>query len=379
MTPTPRPFTVQIPDAALKDLRARVRATRWPAPTPDDGWAVGTDTDVLRRLLDRWGDGYDWRAREAALNELPHFVVDLDGAPVHFLHFRAEEDGALPLLLSHGWPGSFLELTALAERLASPSRHGEAGRASFDVVVPSLPGFGFSAQRPELTDDWSTPELWHRLMTGVLGYARYGAHGGDLGAGITARLARRHGDALAGIHLLAVGEPPDTANPPLSDEEAAFLEQRASWSSSEGAYLHQQQTKPLTLAYGLADSPAGWLAWVVEKLRGWSDCGGDVFTRFDEDEILTWASLYWLTNTIASSFRPYHDHLARPAAPGTTGDVPTAVAVFPHDLVLPPRAWAERIHHVVRYRRFPRGGHFAAYEEPALLAEDVAEFFSALR
>ena len=363
------PFAIAVPDAALDDLRARLERTRWPTPVPADGWELGTETATLRRLVDRWRDGYDWRAHERAMNELPHFVADLDGLPLHVVHLRGTGPDPFPLVLTHGWPGSFLEQLSLGGRLAA---------RSFDVVIPSLPGFAFSAQRPAGSDPWSTPELWHRLMTDVLGYDRYGAHGGDLGAGVTTRLAARHPEAVAGIHLLAVGTPELDDGAQLSAAEREYLRQAARWEREEGAYEHQQQTRPLTLAYGLSDSPIGLLAWLVEKYRAWSDCGGDVSTRFTDDELLTWVSLYWLTNTIAPSFRPYADqHRFRPATPHVT--VPTALAVFPHDLTQPPREWAERSYAITRYTKMPRGGHFAAWEEPDLLADDIAAFFDDLR
>lgn len=375
----PEPFRVAIPDAALADLRARLALTRWPPRIPDDdGWQLGTQPDTLRRLVGRWSGDYDWRTHERAINELPHFTVDLDGAAVHFVHLRGEGPSALPIVLTHGWPGSFLELTALADRLAHPSRYGNDAAHCFDVVIPSLPGFGFSAPRPTRTDPWSTPELWHRLMHDVLGYQRYGAHGGDLGAGVTARLAARHAEAVVGIHVLAVASPAIDDPSTLSDDERAYLHQVEVWQRDEGAYQHQQQTRPLTLAYGLGDSPLGLLAWIVEKLRAWSDCDSDVSTRFTDDDVLTWISLYWFTNTIASSFRPYNDAFVRPArAPGVT--VPTALAVFPHDLAQPPREWAERRNAVTRYTRMPRGGHFPAFEEPDLLAHDITQFYADLR
>jgi pimeloyl-ACP methyl ester carboxylesterase len=215
-------------------------------------------------------------------------------------------------------------------------------------------------------------------MTEVLGYSHYGAHGGDLGAGITTRLAARHADALVGIHLLAVGSPPLEGATELSDAERAYIAQVEAWERDEGAYQHQQQTRPLTLAYGLSDSPVGLLAWIVEKLRAWSDCGGDLSTRFSDDDVLTWVSLYWLTNTISTSLRPYSDFYATPTrTPCVT--VPTGLAVFPKDLSQPPREWAERCYAITRYTAMPRGGHFAAFEEPDLLADDLRAFFADLR
>jgi pimeloyl-ACP methyl ester carboxylesterase len=367
--PEPRPFTIAIPDESLEDLRRRLAATRWPQPIPgSDGWALGTEEATLRQLAARWADGYDWRAAERALNELPQFVVELDGADVHYVHLRGG-DGALPLVLTHGWPGSFVELMGLAARLAE---------RSFEVVVPSLPGFGFSAQRPGPTDTWSTPELWHRLMRDVLGHERYGAHGGDLGAGVSTRLAARHPEAVVGVHLTAVGPPALDDGVELSDAEREHLAQLRRWNRDEGAYMHQQQTRPVTLAYGLSDSPVGMLGWLVEKYRGWSDSHGDLGSRFSDDDVLTWASLYWHTNAIAPSFRPYNDAYAH-AIPTPQVTVPTALAVFPGDLSQPPREWAERTHAIQRYTVMPRGGHFSAWEEPDLLADDVAAFFDGLR
>jgi pimeloyl-ACP methyl ester carboxylesterase len=374
---TPEPFEVSIPESALTDLRGRLALTRWPTPIPAEGWELGSELATMRRLVSRWSGAYDWREQERSMNELPQFRVELDGAFVHFLHYRCEESGALPIVLTHGWPGSFLELTALAERLSRPGAHGAHHDVSFDVVVPSLPGFGFSDQRPGRTDPWSTPELWHRLMIDVLGYERYGAHGGDLGAGVTARLAARHPEAVAGIHLLAVGYPDLGDASSLTADERAYIRQLEQWERDEGAYQHAQATRPLTLAYGLSDSPVGLLAWLVEKLRAWSDSGGDISTRFADDDVLTWVSLYWLTNTIAPSFRPYNDHYARGTATPQVS-VPTSVAVFPHDLAQPPREWVERSYALTRYTRMPRGGHFAAFEEPALLAADIAAFFTDL-
>src|SRR4051794_15688449 len=305
--PQPRPFTIAVPDADIEDLHRRLAATRWPQSIPgSDTWELGTEEATLRRLAARWADGYDWRAAERALNELPHFVVDLDGADVHFVHLRAAgQASSFPLVLTHGWPGSFLELAGLAQRLA---------RRGYDVVVPSLPGFGFSAQRPQRTDPWSTPELWHRLMTDVLGYERYGAHGGDLGSGVSTRLAARHPEAVTGVHLTAVGPPELGEDATLSDAEQAYVAHVAEWNRDEGAYMHQQQTRPLTLAYGLSDSPVGLLGWLVEKYRAWSDSHGELGSRFADDDALTWTSLYWFTNAIAPSFRPYNDgfaHLTR--------------------------------------------------------------------
>jgi pimeloyl-ACP methyl ester carboxylesterase len=369
MPAAPEPFAIAVPQAELDDLRARLALTRWPRPVPGRPWELGTDEATLRRLVARWADGYDWRVHEARMNELPHFTVDLDGAPVHFVHLRSAEPDPLAIVLTHGWPGSFLELADLGRRLAA---------GPFDVVIPSLPGFAFSAQRPDDADAWDTPELWHRLMTDVLGYQRYAAHGGDLGSGVTTRLAQRHPEAVVAIHVLAVGTPHVADAATLTAAERAYVQQAANWERDEGGYEHEQQTRPVTLGYGLSDSPVGLLAWIVEKLRAWSDCDGDLATRFRDDDVLTWTSLYWLTNTIATSLRPYSEFRRHPPGPPAV-TVPTAVAVFPFDLTHPPREWAQRGYAVARYTRMPRGGHFAAFEEPELLGTDITEFLAPMR
>ncbi|MDQ0810665.1 pimeloyl-ACP methyl ester carboxylesterase [Streptomyces sp. B3I7] len=370
---------IRVTDADLEDLRARLRATRWAEPWPLDGWEAGTSAAELRRLVAYWASGYDWRAHEAAVNALPSHFADIGGTPVHYLRYDGEHPGALPIVLTHGWPSTVLELTALAERLAAPSRHGGDARDAFTVVVPSLPGFAFSPQRPTLDGGEQTHDLWHRLMHDHLGFARYAAHGGDLGAGITSRLAEAHPEALVGIHLLAVAAPADHDPASSTPEERAYLASLAAWQAEEGGYLHQQATRPLTLAPALSDSPAGLLSWIVEKYRAWSDCGGDLSTRFSDDFLLTQASLYWFTGTISTSLRPYYEYAHHLTRRVRRVEVPTALAQFPADLSRPPRSWAERTHRLTRHTLMPRGGHFAAHEEPALLADDIVTFFRELR
>jgi pimeloyl-ACP methyl ester carboxylesterase len=374
---------LHVPDADLEDLRARLRGTRWPQPWPpqegDGGWAAGTDAGELRRLVRYWADGYDWRAQEAAINGLPGQVASVDGTAVFYLRFDPEVAGALPIALTHGWPSSFLELTELARRLAAPSRYGGQPGDAFTVIVPALPGFPLSPQRPTLPSATPTHELWHRLMHDELGFSRYAGHGGDLGAGVTSRLAQAHPEAVTGIHLLAVAGPSGYDQAGLTQAERDYLDVAADWFTAEGGYEHEQMTRPKTLSFGLSDSPVGLLAWLVEKYRAWSDCDGDLSRRFSDDFILTQASLYWLTNAISTSFRPYYEHAEGMAVPVTKVTVPTAVAIFPKDLTQPPRSWAERTYNVTRYTLMPRGGHFAAHEEPAMLAADLTEFFRPLR
>ncbi|GAA4602315.1 epoxide hydrolase [Actinoallomurus liliacearum] len=368
-----------VTDAELNDLRSRLLGTRWPPAWPTSGWGAGTDAGELRRLVAYWASGYDWRAHEAEVNALPSHFADIDGTPVHYLRFDGERPGALPIVLTNGWPSSFLELVGLADRLATPSRYGGDAADAFTVIVPSLPGFAFSPQRPSLTDPPQTHELWHRLMHDELGFDRYAAHGGDLGAGVTSRLGEAHPEALVGIHLLAIANPIAYDAAGLTPQEQAYLDSVAAWTAEEGGYQHQQSTRPLTLSFGLADSPAGLLAWIVEKYRAWSDCEGDLATRFSDDFILTQASLYWFTETISTSFRPYYEYAKGLTRRVERVDVPTALALFPADLSRPPRSWAERTYNLTRYTRMPRGGHFAAHEEPDLLARDITDFFRAYR
>ena len=374
-TLTSRPL-IEVPQADLDDLMARLRATRWAKPWPVEPWQAGTDSDELRRLVEHWISGYDWRRYEAELNALPSHFADIEGTRVHYLRFDGEREGALPIVLTNGWPSTFFELIEVAQRLSTPSRFGGNPRDAFTVIVPSLPGFTFSAPSASVPEELPTHELWHRLMHDELGFERYGAHGGDLGAGVTGWLAQAHPESVVGIHLLDVDQKLRDDDADVTDEEQTYLEAVAAWARAEGAYAHQQSTRPLTLAQGLSDSPAGLLAWILEKYRAWSDCDGDVSRRFGDDFLLTQASLYWFTDTISTSFRPYYERGQGLAPTLDRVEVPTAVAVFPADLgARPPRSWAERRYHVTRYTRMPRGGHFAAREEPELLVDDITDFF----
>ncbi|MEU4191638.1 epoxide hydrolase family protein [Kribbella sp. NPDC026611] len=370
---------LSVSDADLADLRARLTATRWARRWPVDAWTAGTDSDELRRLVGYWCTAYDWREHEAAINALPSAFADVAGTSIHYLRFDAGRDGALPLLLANGWPSSFLELTELAERLSVPSQYGGSAENSFTVIVPSLPGFGLSPQRPTLGGAPLTHEIWHGLMHDVLGFERYGVHGSDLGAGESSLLAQAHPEAVAGVHLLDADGPLSPDLPGMTEQERAYLAAEEAWSDEERGYSHQQQTRPLTLAQGLSDSPSGLLAWILEKYRAWSDCDGDPAARFGDDFLLTQASLYWFTNTISTSFRPYYERAHGIFPRIEKVEVPTAIAVFPHDLGgRPPRDWIERTYNLTRYTTMPRGGHFAAREEPALLADDLTAFFSEL-
>lgn len=378
MTTSP---VITVSDHELDDLRDRLRRTRWATPWPlesgPDTWAAGTEQQTLRRLVAYWLNGFDWRAQEREIVALPWHTAVIDGTPLNYLRFDAETPDALPLILTNGWPSSALELVPLARRLASPSQFGGVASDAFTVIVPALPGFPFSPQRP--SHDEQNHELWHQLMTQELGFSRYAAHGGDLGAGITGRLAQAHPEAVIGIHVMSVASPKDVDPSTVTEEEQAFLDAAQAWVTHEGGYQHEQQTRPVTLAAGLSDSPVGLLSWIVEKHRAWSDCNGDLSSRFTDDYLLTLASVYWFTNSISTSFRPYYEYGTGLTTRVDRVEVPTAVALFPHDLVKPPRSWAERSYNVTRYTRLPRGGHFAPHEEPKLLADDLMEFFRQLR
>jgi pimeloyl-ACP methyl ester carboxylesterase len=386
MTAVPiEPFTIHVEDDVLADLRARIANTRWPDAVSGIGWEQGTELGYLSDLLAYWAEDFDWRAQERALNAFAHFRAELDGIRVHFVHERARRGPGVPLVLTHGWPSAFVELLPLVPLLTDPEAHGIDGPA-FDVVIPSLPGYGFS-ERPARTGVTTryTAGLWHRLMR-ALGYERYGAQGGDWGAAVTTFMALDDPAPLAGIHLSNLDNDPYTGpgSRPLSQAESAYLAEWGRWLDEERGYGAIQSTKPQTLAYALADSPGGLAAWIVEKWRGWADSGGDPERRFSRDFLLTIVTLYWATGTIATSIRDYYDNRWSPEASIRSGDfvaVPTAITVFSRHFIhegVPPREWAERLYDVRRWTAMPSGGHFPAVEEPELLARDIAAFFGAL-
>ena len=377
--PLVQPFSIDIPEASLRDLRERLRRTRWPDEVPDSGWDFGTNLGYLKNLVAHWRDTFDWREQERRLNELSHFRTEIDGLGIHFIHVRGNGPSPFPLVLTHGWPSSFFELTKLIPHLTDPAAHGGDPADAFDVVVPSMPGFGFSSRPTERFVSARVADLWAQLMR-RLGYERFGAHGGDIGGGVTARLGQFHPEVVTGIHVTNVYGFIGENDPPPTDAERRYLEQQAQWERDEGAYGDIQATRPQTLAYGLNDSPAGLAAWIVEKYRAWSDCDGDVETAFSKDELLTNITIYWATETIGSSFRPYWDSRNNPSPrPWVPITVPCGIAVFPQDIDRPPREFAERSYTVRRWTEMPRGGHFAALEEPQLLAEDIRAFFRELR
>jgi len=375
------PFRVAFSDTALKDLADRLERTRLPDEIPETGWEYGTNLAYLREFLDYWRTKYDWRKHEAELNRFAHFRADIDGLGVHFIRAEGHGPNPKPLLLVHGWPGSIYEFMEIIPMLTDPASHGGDARDSFTVIAPSLPGYGFSDHpRARAMNIQAIAETFLKLMTDALGFKRFAAQGGDWGAAVVSRMGEVYRDNLFGIHInmIAVGPSEGGRNAPdLTPEEKVFLGDIEKFRQGETGYQWIQGTKPQTLAYGLNDSPAGLCAWIVEKFRTWSDCHGDVEKSFTKDQLLSNVMIYWLTQTINSSTRLYYEARHHPwrLKPGARIETPTGVAIFPGELLRPPRHWAERIYNVRRWTEMPRGGHFAAMEEPELLADDVRAFF----
>ena len=382
------PFKIAITDDVLQDLRRRLEAARL-ARVEKEGWEEGTDPAYLNELIDYWRNGFDWHAQEALLNNFHHLRGTVDGAAIHLVHEKGRGPAPLPLILTHGYPDSFFRFYKLIPLLADPAAHGGDPADAFDVVAPSLPGYAFSEARLDKGGLFGFGDLWRRLMVDELGYEKFGAHGGDWGSTVTEHLARGHAGLVVGLHLTDVPfwhvfQKPDK----LSAGERKYLDEIERFQKEGGAYAMIQGTRPRTAAPALNDSPAGLAAWVVEKFYEWSDCAGDIETRFTKDELLTNIMLYWTTQTIESSFQPYRDVMkagalrwTMEAAKGWVGSskTPAGFALFPKDISTPPREWAERFYNVQRWTEMPRGDHFAALEEPALLAEDIRSFFRPLR
>lgn len=380
-------FRVKVPQEILDDLARRLTTTRLPV-SDKPGWKDGTDMSVLEDLIQYWRSTFDWRKQEVALNCFSHFRGELGGAGVHFIHERGRGPSPIPLVLVHGWPDGFFRFTKILSLLSDPAAHGGDPADAFDVVVPSLPGYGFSERGGKYGNMFAFGTMVHALMTG-LGYDRFGAHGGDVGSGVCERLARAHADALMGIHLTDV-PPFHTLAPPsdLNPDERAYLDRMATFGRVEGGYLHIQGTKPWTLAAALNDSPAGLASWIIEKFQAWSDCGDSLYNSFSRDELLTNIMLYWATETIGTSFLSYRDMMKPETSgpPQSTGlaaaapiATPTGLALFPKDLATAPRSWADRFFNVRHWTQMASGGHFAALERPEELAADIRSFFKPLR
>jgi epoxide hydrolase len=374
-------FRIDIPEADLGDLRARLGRTRWPVQIPGTDWEAGVPGGYLRGLAEYWRTGYDWRAEEARLNTFPQFTTGIDGQNVHFLHVRSAEPNALPLIMTHGWPGSVAEFTEVIGPLTDPTRYGGDPADAFHVVAPSLPGFGFST--PLQGPGWDTERVaraWAELMR-RLRYRRYGAQGGDTGSIVSPALGRLDPDHVVGVHVNGVptfpsGTPGELAG--LSGGDQARLERMERWAGEMSGYAIVQSTRPQTLAYGLTDSPVGQLAWIVEKFKEWTDPAADLPEQaVDRDLMLTDVSIYWLTGTAGSAARLYYEGARGWGKPRPVSKLPTAVAVFPGDITV--RPFAEQAFDVVQWTEFDRGGHFAAMEAPDLLVGDIRKFFRRFR
>lgn len=358
-------FHIQFRDEQWEDLRRRLRETRWPSAPQGGDWSLGTDRDELSALLDHWRDGYDGSRLERELDRYPQYTCELDGVTIHFFHIRAAQGGGLPLLLTHGWPDSFLRYAKVFDRFPG-----------HDLVVPSLPGFGFSTLPPKgFSNNSETADLWHRLMTEVLGYESYAASGGDMGRGVTCYLAARYPREVRGIHLTDAGLVRELIGAPDGELTPAGLDYKrraAEWMRMEGAYIQIQSTKPWTLAYALSGSPVGMAAWLLEKYRAWSD-----WPLLTMDDLCDCLTLYWMTDTAATSIRAYHGNSFHLPPMGPV-QVPTAFSIFPRDVLPAPREWVEAHYPVIQYTEMERGGHFTALEQPEAFAEDVGRFLDLL-
>ena len=384
MPTQPQSFTLAVPDPEIADLRERLARTRYPDQTPGEPWAYGTDVAYLKEAAEYWRTSFDWRTEEGRLNAFPQYKVPLRGVDLHFLHVPGKGPTPCPLLLLHGWPGSVFEFLEVIPRLIDPARFGGDPADAFTVVAPSLPGYGLSFKpgQPRFGIE-EIADCMAELMQGVLGYPRFAAQGGDWGAITASRLGCIHPEKLIGIHvnLLAVRrDQPAAAD--ATPEETTYAVQLAQWLGEETGYQWIQGTRPQTLAFGLTDSPVGLAAWIIEKFRAWSDCNGDVETAFTRDRLLANISFYWFTGAIGSSFWPYYARMHRPwpIPEGRTVDVPTGYAEFPREILRPPRSLAARTYtDIRRWSVMPRGGHFAALEQPEALANEIRGFFRPLR
>ena len=375
-------FKIHVPDAALTDLKQRLARTRFPGEIAGSNWDYGTNLAYVKELVTYWQQKYDWRAAEKRLNQFDQFTTNIDGVDIHFIHQRSKNPNAIPLAITHGWPGSVAEFTKIIPMLTDPAAHGGSASDSFHVVAISLPGFGFSGKP---VDRGYGPERMAGILAKLmarLGYTRYGLQGGDWGSSISRFAALNDASHVAGLHLnFCLAGPPAGAKDPNEGVTPAELERtraRQAFFDNERGYFLEQSTKPQTIGYALDDSPAGMAAWIVEKFRSWSDVSGNVEQKFTKDELLTNIMIYWVTQSGASSARIYYEN-QRAKPPQGRVQVPTACAVFPKEISIAPRRWVEAQYNVTRWTEMPRGGHFAAMEEPNLLADDIRAFFRTLR
>lgn len=380
-------FEIDVETHHLDDLANRLERTRFPEWLDSDGWDYGTSTAYLRELIEYWHDGFDWATQQQRLNSFEQYTAQVDGRRLHFLHQPGEGADPLPIVLTHGWPSGYHEMTKLVDRLAHPSRHGGDPNDSFTVVVPSLPGFGYS-DPIEHGGYFDAGQAIHQLMVHGLGYDRFGLHGTGAGAFVNGWITLEHPESVVGYHThdpnlmppMSRGEPSS-----MSEDERAYQQRAAAWGAREGAYGELHRTKPQSLGNALADSPSGLASWLIEKHRSWSDCDGDIERRYTKDELLTGCTWYWVTNSITSSIRLYYErsHRDPQVAPGRRFEVPTGIAM-PRDVATfptrrSPRAVLERTHDIQHWVDLPSGGHFASWEEPDLVAQSIRTFFGSLR
>ncbi|MGE0338145.1 MAG: epoxide hydrolase family protein [Gammaproteobacteria bacterium] len=385
-----QPFRIDIPEQTLTDLHNRLARIRWARDYANDDWKYGANGDYLKELLAYWHDGYDWRRHEAEMNTFDHFKVDIEGMPIHFIHARGKGPRPMPLILSHGWPWTFWDLRHVIRPLADPASFGGDPADAFDVVVPSLPGFGFSTPLTTPGINFTrTADLWVKLMRDALGYDRFSAQGGDWGAFVASQLGHKYAQHLHGIHL-SLSIPLDFitrqttfAESDYASDEKQHFARNVEVVPTIVSHLTVQTHDPQSLAYGMHDSPVALAAWIVERRRAWSDCGGDVERRFSKDDLLTTLMLYWVTESFVSSVRYYAEARHHPWQPSHARtpvvEAPTGIAIFPKELVIPPRRWAEQYYNLKRWQTMPAGGHFAHAEEPAALVQELRQFFRPLR
>lgn len=380
------PFRVDVPEAVLADVRRRIARTRWPEPETAEGWSQGVPLSYLQELSAYWADGYDWREVESRLNALPQFITEIDGLPIHFLHVRSPHPDALPLIVTHGWPGSVVEFLKVIGPLTDPVAHGGNAADAFHLVCPSLPGFGFSGKPAQ--PGWGIERIaaaWAELMA-RLGYPRYGAQGSDWGTSVSASIGQQDPGHVAGIHLTPPLAPPDPATfGDLTDRERAALAALKHSAEHDSGYSTEHATRPQTIGYGLVDSPVALCAWIIEKFWAWTDCDGHLDNVLTRDELLDNLMLYWLPGTGASSARLYWESM-RQVSEWITGQVtdtvtvPAGCSIFPKELQRPSRRWAEKRFTDIRYWNEPaKGGHFAAFEQPGLFVNEVRAFFRLVR
>ncbi|MAV35605.1 MAG: hypothetical protein CMJ59_09110 [Planctomycetaceae bacterium] len=377
------PFQIAIDDSVLDDLRLRLERTRFPDQLEGVGWDYGTDVEYLKELVEYWKTEFDWRAQERRLNALAQFTTEIDGVEIHFIHVRSQHENAMPLVLAHGWPDSVFGFQKVIKPLTDPEAYQGNAADAFHVVCPAMVGYGFSGKPRDR--GWTVDRMGEtaaKLMA-KLGYSHYGAQGGDWGSGVASWLGRNDAERVTGIHLnlITPGPPADLEDPEEGIPEWELRrakDRRRWWNASENAYGNIQGTKPQTLGCGLNDSPAGLAAWIIEKWRTWADTNGDIESRFTKDELLTNVMIYWTTASATSSTRLYYESRRNPRNRGWVG-VPTAAAIFPKELGFSPRKWVEAVYNIKQWTEMPRGGHFAAMEEPELFVEDVRKFFRTLR